>query len=77
MKYIIPKDAMALRYTGQNDSHVTLSPTTGTNAFCSKIQFRKNGKPVFDPIDIPELSQSFVRAAVDMSDYDDEVEFLR
>ena len=41
------------------------------------VQFRKNGKPVFDPIDIPELNQSFVRAAVDMSDYDDEVEFLR
>ena len=41
------------------------------------VQFRKNGKPVFDPINIPELSQSLVRAAVDMSDFDDEVEFLR
>ena len=41
------------------------------------VQFRKNGKPVFDPINIPELSQSLVMAAVDMSDFDDEVEFLR
>ena len=41
------------------------------------VQFRKNGKPVFDPINIPELNQSLIRAAVDMSDFDDEVEFLR
>ena len=41
------------------------------------VQFRKNGKPVFDPISVPELSQSLIRAAVDMSDFDDEVEFLR
>ena len=41
------------------------------------VQFRKNGKPVFDAINIPELNQSLIRAAVDMSDFDDEVEFLR
>ena len=41
------------------------------------VQFRKNGKPVFDAIDVPELNQSLIRAAVDMSDFDDEVEFLR
>ena len=41
------------------------------------VQFRKNGKPVFDPINIPELNQSLIRAAVDMSDFDDEIEFLR
>ena len=41
------------------------------------VQFRKNGKPIFDPITISGLGQSLVRAAVDMSDYDDEVEFLR
>ena len=41
------------------------------------IQFRKNGKPVFDPIFVPELGQSLIRAAVDMSDYGDEIEFLR
>ena len=41
------------------------------------VQFRKNGKPVFDPIFIPELNQSLIRAAIDMSDFDDEVEFLR
>lgn len=41
------------------------------------VQFRKSGKPVFDAINIPELNQSLIRAAVDMSDFDDEVEFLR
>ena len=41
------------------------------------VQFRKNGKPVFDAINISELNQSLIRAAVDMSDFDDEVEFLR
>ena len=41
------------------------------------VQFRKNGKPVFDAINIPGLNQSLIRAAVDMSDFDDEVEFLR
>ena len=41
------------------------------------VQFRKNGKPVFDPINIPELNQSLIRAAIDMSDFDDEIEFLR
>ena len=41
------------------------------------VQFRKNGKPIFDAIDVPELNQSLIRAAVDMSDFDDEVEFLR
>ena len=41
------------------------------------VQFRKNGKPVFDAIDVPELNQSLIRAAVDMSDFDDEVVFLR
>ena len=41
------------------------------------VQFRKNGKPVFDAINIPELNQNLIRAAVDMSDFDDEVEFLR
>ena len=41
------------------------------------VQFRKNGKPVFDAINIPELNQSLIRAAIDMSDFDDEVEFLR
>ena len=41
------------------------------------VQFRKNGKPIFDAINIPELNQSLIRAAVDMSDFDDEVEFLR
>ena len=41
------------------------------------VQFRKNGKPVFDAIDVPELNQSLIRAAVDMSYFDDEVEFLR
>ena len=41
------------------------------------VQFRKNGKPVFDPINIPELNTSLIRAAVDMSDFDDEIEFLR
>jgi len=41
------------------------------------VQFRKNGKPVFDAINIPGLNQSLIRAAVDMSDFDDEIEFLR
>jgi len=41
------------------------------------VQFRKNGKPVFDAINIPGLNQSLIRAAIDMSDFDDEVEFLR
>ena len=41
------------------------------------VQFRKNGKPIFDAINIPDLNQSLIRAAVDMSDFDDEVEFLR
>jgi hypothetical protein len=41
------------------------------------VQFRKNGKPVFDSINIPELNTSLIRAAVDMSDFDDEIEFLR
>ena len=41
------------------------------------MQFRKNGKPVFDPINIPELNTSLIRAAVDMSDFNDEIEFLR
>ena len=43
----------------------------------NSVQFRKNGKPVFDAINIPELSQSLIRAAIDMSDFEDEVEFLR
>ena len=41
------------------------------------VQFRKNGKPAFDPIPISGLNKSRIRAAVDMSDGDDEVEFLR
>ena len=41
------------------------------------VQFRKNGKPISDPIPVNGLKQSLIKAAVDMSDYDDEVEFLR
>ena len=43
----------------------------------NNVQFRRNGKPVFDPITVPGLNQSLIRAAVDISDCDDEVEFLR
>ena len=43
----------------------------------NSIQFRKNGKPIFDAFTISGLNKSLIRAAVDMSDYDDEVEFLR
>ena len=43
----------------------------------NSVQFRRNGKPVFDPISVPGLNQSLIRAAVDISDCDDEVEFLR
>jgi len=41
------------------------------------VQFRKNGKPIFDPVYIKDINISEIRAAVDMSDFDDEVEFLR
>ena len=41
------------------------------------VQFRRNGKPIFDPIPVTGLRNSLIKAAVDMSDYDDEVEFLR
>ena len=43
----------------------------------NSIQFRKNGKPIFDAFTISGLNKSLIRAAVDMSDYDDEIEFLR
>ena len=43
----------------------------------NSVQFRKNGKPVYDPIIIPGLDKSLIRTAVDLCDCDDEVEFLR
>jgi len=43
----------------------------------NSVQFRRNGKPVFDLITVPGLNQSLIRAAVDISDCDDEVKFLR
>ena len=41
------------------------------------LEFRKNGKCLYEPFDLSNYDNSKIRACVDLSDYGDKVQFLR